>query len=107
MSEPKLDVKGLYQKEIQHKLLDDSDAKVQLMKAFKKHGSNVVQQPPRLMPNAVCRLAATRVLSKALVFRKQCVGSLLKTIRMINSIEIRSREDFGEGIHAAHSEPYN
>lgn len=47
----------------------------------------------------VSRVAATRVLRKALKYRKECARSLLRTIRLINSIEIRDRDDFGEGIH--------
>ena len=38
--------------------------------------------------------------------RKEYAGSLLKSTRSINAIQIRGSEDFGIGCHTASSEPY-
>lgn len=56
------------------------------------------------MTSAVCRFAASRVLSKALVFHKVCVGLLLKSFRTINTSMIE--QTLVKEFHAAHSEPY-
>ena len=46
------------------------------------------------------------MLNKALQLRKEHAGALLKTTRAVNSIDIKCRDDFGEGCHTASSEPY-
>ena len=51
----------------------------------------------------VCRLAARRLLNKALQLRKMYTGCLLKDIR---STKITNRDDFGKGCHSASTEPY-
>ena len=38
--------------------------------------------------------------------RKECVGSLLKAITLIKRLDIKVKEDFGEGCHTTSSEPY-
>ena len=61
---------------------------------------------PRVMIKAVCRIAAKRLLNKALQLCKEHAGTLLRTIRAVNSLVIKGRNDFGEGCHTASSEPY-
>ena len=55
----------------------------------------------RAMSQAVCKIAAKKVLNKALQLRKENVGSLLKNIRLMKCLDIKENEDFGEGLHSA------
>ena len=60
----------------------------------------------RAINQAVCKIAAKKVLNKALQVRKVHVGSLLKNIRLIKCLDIKEKEDFGKRVHSAASEPY-
>ena len=59
----------------------------------------------RVLGRTVCSVAGTRLLNKALQLRKEHAGSLLKTTRVINAIQITGSEDFGVGCHTASFEP--
>ena len=74
--------------------------------AFKKQEGSLVKRMSRVLGRAVCSVAAKRLLNKALQMRKEYAGSLLKSTRSINAIQIRGSEDFGVGCHTASSEPY-
>ena len=106
MAEPKPDVKDMYLKAIQANLLGNSEARVQLIKAFKKQHESLVKRTHRVVGKTVCRLGANRLLNKALQMRKEQAGSLLKTTRSIQSLQMRGSEDFGEGCLTAATEPY-
>ena len=106
LAEPKPDVKQQYVKQIQYSLLHDSQTLVQLIKDYKKQHPDLVKRMSRAMSQAVCKIAAKKVLNKALQLRKENVGSLLKNIRLIKCLDIKENEDFGEGVHSAASEPY-
>ena len=45
---------------------------------------------------------------KALQIANVCAGSLLKAVRAIKKkqLQIADKNDFGEGLHMLHSEPY-
>ena len=101
LAEPKLE---FYVKEMQRHLLNDSGARNELMEAFKTQYKSAANR--KVMIKAVCRIAAKRLLNKALQLRKEHAGALLKTTRAVNSIDIKCRDDFGEGCHTASSEPY-
>ena len=103
LAEPKRDVQEQHVKELQNRLLLNSEARVQLITAFKKRQEI---RMPRVMSKAVCRMAARRLLNKSLQTRKEHVGSLLKACRLIKSLQIEGKEDFGEGCHTASAEPY-
>ena len=103
LAEPKRDVQEQYVKEIESHLLLNSESRVQLMTAFKKRQKSTM---PRVMHKAVCRMAARRLRNKSLQTRKEHVGSLLKACRLIKSLQIEGKEDFGEGCHTASTEPY-
>ena len=103
LAEPKRDVQEQHVKEIQSHLLLNSEARVQLITAFKKRQEI---RMPRVLRKAVCRMAARRLLNKSLQTRKEHVGSLLKACRLIKSLQIEGKEDFGEGCHTASTEPY-
>ena len=86
LAPPKPDVKELYVKEMQGQLLGDDEARAELMTAFKKLRGSVTKSVCR---KVVCRIAAKRLLNKALQIRKEHSASLLKYIRFIKSIQSR------------------
>ena len=106
LAEPKPDVRQMYVKKIQRRLLGNSKARVRVTAAFKKQEGNLVKRMSRVLGRAVCSVAAKRLLNKALQMRKEYAGSLLKSTRSINAIQISGSEDFGVGCHTASSEPY-
>ena len=106
LAEPKPAAKEFYIKEIQQLLLKDNEARIQLMQAYKRQYKSAAKRLPRVMIKAVCRIAAKRLLSKALQLRKEHAGALLKTTRAVNSLVIKGRDDFGDVCHTASSEPY-
>ena len=102
LAELKPGAKEFYVKEIQRHLLNDNGARVQLMEAFKRQYKSAAKR--RVMIKAVCRIAAKRLLNKALQLRKEHAGTLLKTTTMVNSLNINTRDDFGVGCHTASSD---
>ena len=60
----------------------------------------------RVTGKAVSRIAAKRLLNVALQLCKEHAGSLLKTTRTIQSMQICDRKDFRQGCHLASTEPY-
>ena len=46
------------------------------------------------------------LLNKSPQTHREYVGSLLKACRLIKSLKIEGKEDFGEGCHTASTEPY-
>ena len=83
LAEPKPDVKQQYVKQIQYSLLHDSQTLVQLIKDYKKQHPDLAKRMSRAMSQAVCKIAAKKVLNKALQLRKENVGSLLKNINQM------------------------
>ena len=77
LGEPKSDVKQQYVKQIQYNLLHDSQTLVQLIKDYKKQHPDLAKRMSSAMSQAVCKIAANKVLNKALQLRKENVGSLL------------------------------
>ena len=58
------------------------------------------------MIKPVCRIAAKRLLNKVLQVRKEHACTLLKAARVVSNLNIKGRDDFGEGCHTASSEPF-
>ena len=54
----------------------------------------------------MCRVAAKKLLNKALQIRREHAGSLLKAARLVQSMELTDKNDFGEGCHMASTEPF-
>ena len=106
LAEPKPAAKEFYVKELQQLLLKDDEARVQLVKAYKRLYKSAAKRLPAVLIKAVCRIAAKRLLNKVLQIRKEHAGALLKTARVVTSLNIKSRDDFGEGCHTASSEPF-
>ena len=103
MAEPKPAIINQHVKQIQCNLLQDSQTFVQLIKAYRKQHPDLAKRMSRAINQAVCKIAAKKVLNKALQVRKVHVGSLL---RLIKCLDIKEKEDFGKRVHSAASEPY-
>ena len=106
LAEPKLEVKEMYSKDLEAKLLGDSKTKKFLIAAFKSQQKALVKRMTRVLAKAVCRIAAKRLLHKALQQRKKYAGSLLKTARTVKAFDLLSSSDFGKTCHTASSEPF-
>ena len=74
--------------------------------AYKKQEGSLAKQMSRVLGRTACSVAGTRLLNKASQLLKERAGSLLKTTRVINAIQVTGSEDFGVGCHTASSEPY-
>ena len=103
LAEPKPDVKHMYVKEIQSQLLADAEARSQISDSFPKMHINA---PPKVSGTAMCRVAAKKLLNKALQIRREHAGSLLQAARLVQSMELTDKNDFGEGCHMASTEPF-
>ena len=74
-----------------------------MIEAFKKQNK---PDGKRVTGKIVCKVAATRLLNRALQIRKEHAGSLLKTTRTVQGMTTADSKDFGEGCHMATTEPY-
>ena len=54
----------------------------------------------------MCTVAAKKLLNKALQIRREHAGSLLQAARLVQSMELTDKNDFGEGCHMASTEPF-
>ena len=106
LAEPRPVVKELYVKEIQCRLVANHGARVALLEACRREYSSAAKHLPKGVMNSLCKIAAKRLVNKALQLRKEHAGVLLKTTRAVNGLNITGRDDFGEGCHTASSEPY-
>ena len=103
LSEPKPITKKAYLVDLENQLLGSAKDKSDLIKAFKKQQTGIKKVTGR----AVCKVAANKLGNKALQARKEHAGSLLKTVRTVQRMQISNAEDFGEeGCHTASTEPY-
>ena len=55
---------------------------------------------------ALCRVAAKKLLYKALQIRWEHPGSLLQAARLVQSMELTDKNDFSDGCHMASTEPF-
>ena len=46
---------------------------------------------------AMCRVSAKKLLNKALQICREHAGSLLQAVRVVQSMELTDKNDFGEG----------
>ena len=106
LAEPKGTVIQVHVKKIQHHLLSNPGAKLELVEAFKKQSKTTAKRLPKCMVKTVSLIAAKKLCNKALKLRKEHVGTLLKTTRAVQKLTMKGRDDFGEGCHTTGSEPY-
>ena len=64
-------------------VLGDDEAKLRLKKAFRKVQSCVPKYMPGTVEKAACKIAAKRLINKALQIHKINIGALLACIRCI------------------------
>ena len=55
---------------------------------------------------AMCRVAAKKLLNKALQIPREHVGYLLQAARLVQSMELTDKNDFSDGCHMASTEPF-
>ena len=106
LTEPKIDVKEKYVKNMKRNISSKPTLKRKLLHAFRSSRKPVADKvKPSKLCNAVCNIAARKLLNKVLKARKQSVGELLSCIRSVTALKI-STEDFGGSRHTASSEPF-
>ena len=54
----------------------------------------------------MCRVAAKKLLNKALKIRRGHAGSLLQAARLVQSMELTNKNYFSDGCHMARTEPF-
>ena len=54
----------------------------------------------------MCRVAAKKLLNKALQIRRDHAGSLLQAARLVQSMDLTDKNDFGDSCHMASTEPF-
>jgi len=86
LAEPECEVQEQYVKEILGHLLINSEARVQLIAAFRKQ--QTMGMPISIMSKTACRVVAKRLLNKSLQTHKEHVGSLLKACRLIKAYRL-------------------
>ena len=106
LAEPKGSVVEVHVKKIQPQLLANAGAELELVEAFKKQSKTAAKCLPKCMVKTVGLIAAKKLCNKALQLCKEHVGTLLKTTRAVQKLNIKGRDDFGEGCHTTASEPY-
>lgn len=91
---------------LKSRLIGNAKLRTTLKKAFKNKHKRIGQKISQTaLVNSACRLAASRVYTKAIGQCKRSVGQLLHSIRLINAMNI-TPGNFGNQSHSASSEPY-
>ena len=54
----------------------------------------------------MCRVASKKLLNKALYICREHAGSLLQAARLVQSMELTDKNDFGDSWHMASTEPF-
>ena len=103
LGEPKIDVKDMYVKDILSHLLADAEARSLVSDSFPKMHIN---DKINVSIKAMCRVAAKKLFNKALQIRREHAGSLLQAARLVQSMELTDKNEFGEGCHKASTEPF-
>ena len=103
LGEQKLDVKDMCVKEILSHLLADAEARSLLSDSFPKMHIN---DNIYISVKAMCKVAAKKLLNKALQICRERAVSLLQAARLVQSMELTDKNDFGDGCHMASTEPF-
>ena len=97
-----------YVKSVKANLLANGEVKSKLKEVLKSRCGGLAS--PHLtrkdLEMTVGRLAAQRLVTKALQVRKRNAGLLLESLKHVKSIQLNSCKDFGKGCHTRHTEPY-
>ena len=103
LGEPKLDVKDIYVKDILSHLLADAEARSLVSDSFPIMHIN---DKTNVSVKAMCRVAAKKLFNKALQICREHAGSLLQAARLVQSMELTDKNDFGDSCHMASTEPF-
>ena len=90
-------------KEILSHLLADAEARYLVSDSFPKMHIN---DKINVSVKAMCRVAAKKLLNKALQIRREHAGSLLQAARLVQSMELTDKNVFSDGYHMASTEPF-
>ena len=93
LAAPEPDVKDMYVKEIQSQLLADAEGRSQLSYSFPKKHINAKNKVSGI---AMCRVLAKKLLNKALQICRKHAGSLHQAARLVQTMELTDKNDFGE-----------
>ena len=97
----------MYVLELIKNIQRDASALERLVSAFKQEHSDVADNMTAVnLDIAASSIVANRVVNRVLQLRNKYAGALLAAIRSINALDIKSEDDFGKGLHSAHTEPY-
>ena len=83
-------------KEILSHLLADAEARSLVSDIFPKMHIN---DKINVSVKAACRVAAKKLLNKALQIRREHAGSLLQAARLVQCMELTDKNDFGDSCH--------
>ena len=96
-----------YYKSVKANLLADGEVLLKLKKEFKSLHAGVADTLSKAeLEQTVGRLAVKRLVCKALQIRRKHAGFLLASIKLIKSISLKERNDFGKGCHTSATEPF-
>ena len=73
---------------------------------FHVNSQTIIIHKTNVSVKAMCRVAAKKLLNKALQIRREHAGSLLQAARLVQSMELTDKNDFGDGCHMASTEPF-
>ena len=76
------------------------------MKLCKQFPSYAKKLSNKMKAKTACRLAAKNFVHEILGLHKTNAGKFLKYVRLIKSLTINSKSDFGDTLHSTHSEPF-
>ena len=94
----------MYVNELRRQLLSNHESRTDLVSTYKtRHPSH---GKTRCLTGAVCRYAASRLMTLSSKLRQQHVKNLQYRVKVINDMQLESKDDFGERYHTASSEPY-
>ena len=104
LKEPKAHVKQMYVNQLRLQLLTHPEARSKVVEAYKAEykGKNM----PKIHAGAICRVAASRMVSLAYLNRRKCVKSFVSNTNEALKVDIKNKDDFGHRCHSAGSEPY-
>ena len=96
-----------YFRNLQVNILADREVLLKLKEEFKSLHAGVADTLSRAeLEKTVGRLSVKRLVCKALQIRRKHAGFLVATIKLIKSISLKERNDFGKGYHTSSTEPF-
>ena len=104
LKEPKPHVKQMYVNQLRLQLLTHPEARAKVVEAYKAEYKGKTM--PKIHAGAICRVAASRMVSLAYLNRRKCVKSFVSNTNEALKVDIKNKDDFGHRCHSAGSEPY-